>query len=395
MKASLTLLAAASFLTIPVLAQPKPAQPPTWVHSLAEAQQLAATNNKPILVYCWMDGSDYCTKLYQDTLSAEDATGALGDYICYSAKHGGAGVQDVFKKYGVTTMPTMLFLTADGKADDLIQGFIPVDQFVKELDRVKQGEGTVTALEKIVATAKRGSHDDVDARWQLAGKIQALGEGDRHDKLMDSIREVDPKGATLVGSRLLVGEILNKIAGKDGDGNDGDEQAKTDEQRAARMKMWDLTPLYAHAKSVKLNAAKHEVWQRIGDMEVGRENMQSAFKAFHAAWKSCPEDKVVDWSNAVAHWIIKGQEQRTSKEKKFALDLANAALATLKQRLKTKPPTEHDQEMYTNYEAYCWNTIAWCHHINGKKGPAVKAAKKALKLSETDKYAKDLATMRE
>ena len=66
-------------------------------------------------------------------------------------------------------------------------------------------------------------------------------------------------------------------------------------------------------------------------------------------------------------------------------------MKTLKKRLEKEPPqSDHDKEMYQKYEAYCWNTIAWCHHINGKRGPAVKAAKKALALKETDEYAKDL-----
>ena len=389
MQANLLTLAAASIVSASLLAQPKPVQPPEWVHTLAEAQTRARDTSKPILIYCWMNGSDYCTKLFQETLSAKGAADKLGEFVCYSAKHGGAGVTDVFKRYGVTTMPTMLFVTPDGKADDLIQGFIPVDDFVKELARVKHGEGTVSALEKVLATSKPGSDDDVDARWQLAGKIQALGEQDRHDELMASIRTVDPKGGTLIGARLIMRDLLEDIAGQDSHGDETDEEAE------ARVKAWDLTPLYAHVKSVKLPAAKHEAWQQIGNMEVNRKDMQSAFKAFHAAWKTCPEDKVVDWSNDIARWIIKGAEQRTSKEKKFALDLATKALATLQKRLKKEPPSEDDQEMYTNYEAYCWNTVAWCNHINGKKGPAVKAAKKAIELRKTDDYVKDLATMQE
>lgn len=391
MQASLTVLATASLFTATLAAQPMPAQPPEWVHSMADAQTRARATSKPILIYCWMQGSDYCTKLFQETLSANESAAAMGDFICYSAKHGGNGVQDVFKKYGVTTLPTMLFVTKDGKADDLIQGFIPVEDFVGELTRIKNGEGTVSGLEAALQAAKKGSDDDVTARWQLAGKIQALGQQDRHDELMESIREVDPKGATLIGARMLLNEIVDDVVAQYGDGHDNE----TDAEAEARMKAWDLAPLYAHVKAVKLQEAKHEAWMRIGNLEAKRDNMQPAFKAFEGAWKTCPEEKVIDWSNDVAHWVIKSAEQRTSKEKKFALKLANTALAKLQKQLKDEPPGPDHKEKYTNYEAYCWNTVAWCQHINGKKGPAIKAAKKALALRKTDKYEADLAKMQE
>lgn len=367
------------------LTSPAPAD---WVHTLAEAKALATTSQKPILIYCWADGSEYCTKLYQDTLSAAGAGTALSNFVCFSAKHGGAGVKEMFAQYGVQTLPTMLFVQPSGKADDLIQGFIPAGEFVVELDRIKSGKDTVSDLEARVAAATAGSEDDIDARWKLAGKVQALGEGDRHDELMASIREVDPKGKTLVGARMLLQELTTKIAGKDGY---SDEESEAD--RLQRISSWNLAPLYAHAKSTGLKEAKHEAWQQIGNMEAKREDMQAAFKAYRAAWKTCPEDKVVDWSNDIARWVIKSAEHRTSKEKKFALELATKALATLEKRLKEDPPGKSEHLKYEKYQAYCWNTIAWALHINGKQKPAVKAATMAVKLSKTDKYLADVSTM--
>lgn len=42
-----------------------------------------------------------------------------------------------------------------------------------------------------------------------------------------------------------------------------------------------------------------------------------------------------------------------------------------------------------------WYCARHSTNINGKKGPAVKAAKRGFKLSEPGEYANDLATMRE
>ncbi len=50
------------------------APPVEWVYSMADAKSQAVSINKPILIYCWSEGSDYCGKLWQETLSADDAT---------------------------------------------------------------------------------------------------------------------------------------------------------------------------------------------------------------------------------------------------------------------------------------------------------------------------------
>ena len=387
MKTYLIVLATASVLTVPT-------QPPEWVHSLAEAQSQARTLDQPILIYCWADGSDYCTKLYQDTLSNKESAGEMADFVCYSAKHGDAGTKQVFETYGVTTLPTILFVEPGGKAEDLIQGFIPVDSFVAELARVKRGDGTVTDLENKLKAAAPGSDADVEARWLLAGKVQAFGQNERHDKLMASIRSIDPKGNTLIGSRLLLNEIVNHIVGSE-DGQRSDQASEDDAQRKKGMAEWDLAPLYTHAKHAKLRAAKHEAWSRIGNLEVQKADMQAAFDAFHMAWKTCPEDKVVDWSNNVARWVIKRGDHSTSKEKKFALELAESALKTLKAQSQQAPPGKVGGEKRSIYEAYCWNTIALCHHILGKQQKAVKAQRQALALHETDQYLADLERMQQ
>lgn len=372
-------------LLFSVLSAPGP-DPVEWVHTLADAKARANTEQKPILVYCWGDGSEFCGKLYSETLNAAEVGEPLGQFVCYSAKHGGPGAAEVFERFGVRTLPTMVFLTSAGVADDLIQGFIPPGEFVAELARIRRGEGTVGGLRRQMDQAADGSAEDIEARYALAGKVQGLGDEATHDEMMASIKKLDPNSKTVIGARLHMGDIVKAIVGEGGDGESGDEAA-----RQAKAAKWDLAPLYAHVKVAVLPAAKHEAWQQIGNMEVARHDMQAAFTAFHSAWRTCPDDKVVDWSNDIARWIVENAEDRTSKEKKFALELAQTALEKLQAQLKKSPPKGDEKEMYTNHTAYCWNTLAWCHHINGRKADAVKAAAKCLELRATDEYRADLA----
>ena len=370
-----------------------PAAPVEWEVSLATAKAKAQSINKPILVYCWADGSDYCGKLWQETLSQGEAAAPLGQFVCYSARHGADGVQAIFEQHAVRTLPTLLFLSPKGEAEDLIQGFIPIGDFAGELARIRSGEGTVSGLQRQIDESADGSDADIEARYALAGKVQALGQEDRHDGLMNSIKVADPKGKTLIGARLKLNELTKAIVWQGYEGEEGDEgqhEEETEDQRLERSRKWDLSTLHAHVKSVPLAEARHEAWQQIGDLEVQRRNMQAAFEAFHQAWKTCPEERVVDWSNDVARWIVKNQADRTSKEKKFALQLAESAVKTLHKRIAKEQPQGAELDGWRDYEAYCWNTVAWCQHINGRKNDAVKAAKKAIAIKAKDQYTADL-----
>ena len=62
------------------LTAPAP-EPVDWVYSFADATARAAASDRPILVYCWADGSDYCGKLWQETLSQQQAATAMGEFV--------------------------------------------------------------------------------------------------------------------------------------------------------------------------------------------------------------------------------------------------------------------------------------------------------------------------
>jgi len=370
-----------------------PPQLTEWVHTMAEAEARAQQQDRPILVYCWADGSDYCTRLYQETLSAEDTAEALQPFVLYSAKHGATGTAEVFERYGVKTLPTMLFVQPAGEAEDLIQGFIPTAAFVAELARIRSGKDTVSDLERRIREAEAGSASDIEARWLLAGKVQALGQNDRHDQLMASIRSRDPNGETIAGGQMMLNELYREVVG-DGDGAREDE---TPEQRHARVDELDLTPLYTFAKVQRPRPVMHDAWERIGNLELRRRDMQAAFDAYRAAWKCCPDAKVVSWSNRVARWIIDSADERTSKEKKFALELARSALRTLRQRRKDEAVDGGDSGSgaTAESEAYCISTVAACYHVLGKKTEAVKAQRDAIALHDTEEYRAQLARMLE
>ena len=75
------------------------------------------------------------------------------------------------------------------KPEDAIVGRIGVEGLVDEIARIERGEGTVSGLTKAVETTKPGSEEAIEARWKLAGKLADLGQSDRHDAILVTIRE--------------------------------------------------------------------------------------------------------------------------------------------------------------------------------------------------------------
>ena len=85
-------LATLTLAALPVAAAPATLNGGVVWHdgALSNAVGMAAKEDQLVMLYFWRDGSDYCAKLWQDTLSSDQAQSALGDVVCYSANHGTA-----------------------------------------------------------------------------------------------------------------------------------------------------------------------------------------------------------------------------------------------------------------------------------------------------------------
>ena len=68
-------------LALCALAQPAVALQTEWrVGPLESCLATAQATQKPVLVYFWLEGSDYCAKLWGETLTAEGVQPELGEF---------------------------------------------------------------------------------------------------------------------------------------------------------------------------------------------------------------------------------------------------------------------------------------------------------------------------
>jgi thioredoxin-like negative regulator of GroEL len=103
------------------------------------------------------------------------------------------------KRYGITTLPTLLFLSPQNQREEALIGFIPPSNLLAELQRIQTGTGTVSDFQKRVAA----NPDDLQLQHNLALKLRDVGDQAAHDSIIPAIRQQDPRGKTVVGARLL------------------------------------------------------------------------------------------------------------------------------------------------------------------------------------------------
>ena len=178
--------------------------------SLESALKASAQGSGLALIYFWSDGSDFCGKLYTETLNQDSAAKACDGIVCYSAKHS-AETAKLFDRYKVRTLPTMMIVRSDGEPEDIITGFIPVEAFTKEMARIRRAEGTRTGLMSKLAKIDAASEAGIDTRWLLVGKLQELGLTEAGQAHTAKIRELDPEGNTTPGAQLKFSELTTEF----------------------------------------------------------------------------------------------------------------------------------------------------------------------------------------
>jgi len=344
--------------------------------ALTNAVGQARAADKMVLLYFWMDGSESCKAFWHDTLATDAGQAALGEFVLYSAKHGTPQGDDLFAKYGVEILPTVVVLNSDGTVEDGLGGRIDVQGFVKETARIRRGEGTVSALRELAAQHEGNGEDALQARFDLADRLNVLGQKKEAEHIFAGIRAADPKSETLIGGQLNLDHLYMTFAKEHG----GEE----------RLADWDLAPLEKAVKKIKHPEVRFQGWNKIGNVEAERSNVDAACHAFAQAWELCPEQKTFWWAGDVAAYVIGADGERSKAQKKFALELAQAAVDagdTLSCDYKDKGcdcgVCTHPEGLVADRMAM----LARAHRLAGDAKKALEVARACQELDPTDEHA--------
>jgi thiol-disulfide isomerase/thioredoxin len=138
---------------------------PSFADVLAKSKE----SGKPVFIDFTTEWCGWCRKLEADTYSQASVGEAMKAFVNVMVDAEKGEGPAIAKRYGVTGFPTLVIVDAEGGEIDRISGYRPPEPFLKEIARIRSGEGTLPALTK--AFAERP--DDVDAGVALAVKLSS------------------------------------------------------------------------------------------------------------------------------------------------------------------------------------------------------------------------------
>lgn len=282
-----------------------PAQ--TWLTGTIDKAFAAAKDSKAgmVLLYCWRADHPGCQAMFDGTLQDKSVAPALAEFTLQGCKRDEPDAAAVQQKYGVSNLPTILFLTPEGTVVDVIPGYVEPKKFLAELERIRAGKETIAALKEAVG-AKPG---DLPLQLTLAKKLAACGDPEGAGKALDAIIAKDPKGASEVAAeaqflKLRAATFKPEIAPKD----------------------VDLKPLKDFLIKQKNKRILYLGYERMAAAEFMRDNLKAACEAAERAWKNVPPDQLLDYGQQLASKAYTRYKDLDKVQLKLALDISEKTL---------------------------------------------------------------------
>lgn len=356
-----------------------------WTEGSAfDAIRAADEANQQTWIYFWSGESENCTAFNDKVLSDSNAVSRLDSFVCIGANPGNTEGRKLVERYGIQTLPSMIILGPDGQVEDAIIGYIEVDNFTKEMDRILRNEGTVSALRASLTKASDGLKEAVASRDALAIKLSDVGQAEQAHLVTSEILELDPKGATLIGARVQ----LEKVA----------YELKTREKEEG-VEIYELKPLYKHVKKIKHDEVKRMGWTMVANYEAHNEEYASARKAYHAMWQLVPSMEEKGGKEAaysgikLVDYYYATREDISKKEAKFALfvaeDLMKRRAASVAE-CEGGACKEDCKSCGQGMEAAFLYRVACAQHMCGDSQDAVDSLNRALEIAPGDKALESL-----
>lgn len=156
-----------------------------WAKSYSAALAQAKKTNRLIMIDFYADWCGWCKRLDATTYKDPQVVKLAAQFVPVKLDTERAG-RSLAQKYGVTGLPTILFLSASGQVEGRIGGYMPPDRFAQEIKGIAQ---THREFPKMVARYKAHPGDAQAAlklvqvyvkRGKQAEAVQVLTKAEQH-----------------------------------------------------------------------------------------------------------------------------------------------------------------------------------------------------------------------
>jgi thiol-disulfide isomerase/thioredoxin len=131
-----------------------PPTPPAikWEKNLDEALKKARRAGKPVVVDFWAEWCDWCHRLDRTTYADPGVVRSAQGFVAVRVDtEGSSKEQKAARRYQVTTLPTILFLSPEGHQLGRVNGFQGPGQFPRTLELVQRVARQVMSWEEALA----------------------------------------------------------------------------------------------------------------------------------------------------------------------------------------------------------------------------------------------------
>ncbi|MBU1087568.1 MAG: thioredoxin family protein [Candidatus Omnitrophica bacterium] len=102
-----------------------------WIRDIDVAQEMAKSENKPILIDFYTEWCGWCKRLDKDTYADPQVQERLNQFIC--VKIDAEKNKDIAKQYKINGFPSTVFLKSSGQLIEVVPGYLPPKEFLKLL----------------------------------------------------------------------------------------------------------------------------------------------------------------------------------------------------------------------------------------------------------------------
>ena len=170
-------------LALPIAATarsaPKEAEAPpgvAWFEgSFAEALAEARARHLPLMVDVYATWCGPCHALDREVFARGDVAAEARHYLPVKLDGESEDGEEVRTRYNVVGFPTVLFLTPEGEEIDRLFGFVPPEEFVRAMQRFREGRGTLTELE----AQARQNPLDLELAYQVGFRFAVRGDAEK------------------------------------------------------------------------------------------------------------------------------------------------------------------------------------------------------------------------
>ena len=353
---------ALGFVLVSFLAAALPAQVTWWDKDFAAA--LTAAKDKPagvVLLYCWQDDHGNCQAMFDGTMSDKQVSEPMTDFLCMGIRNDDAG-KETWARYKIQTVPTVLFVDPDGAIVDSVIGYDTIVDFAATLKRVRDGAETIPALQKEVDAGTA----TLPQMQLLMQKLQAIQEHERARKVIDAMIEKDPKGRSEEAAEAQLWKI----------------SAETFRDGIAPQDL-DLGPLRRFLKSQRNKRVLFLGYDRMATAHWSRAEAKDAASYANKAWKSIPDDRVVEWGQRMCRFAYGNWKDLDKANKRILKDALKVSKATLK-AVEKRHAKQPDKAFYANAMSIHASILI----VNKKRKEALDLMEEAITLDPNNKNLK-------